>query len=350
MNFLKNKKILITGHTGFQGYWLSSILLSYKVNNVSGISLRPKDSQSKLFTKLKDTKIFKRSIFCDISNKKNFFRYLNEIKPDVIFHLASQPLVDLSYKNTSETFNSNITGSINLLEWLKGENSKIVVVFITSDKCYLPSKKPHIESDPLGGLDPYSASKSIQEILVKSYIYSFFSKKNNIKISTARSGNIYGGGDFTEGRLVPDIMINSFNNKKVKIRNPNYTRPWQYVMDSINGYLELAKYLQNTVNPYDSFNFGPNDNTKPTSVLKVMKIINKIHGRNKTFFIQNKNNFKENKQIELVSKRANQFLNWENKINLQSGLKDTYDWYYQYYNDFKNIIEFTKFKIFEYYS
>ena len=205
IDLLKKKKILITGHTGFQGYWLTHLLRYFGCKKIYGISLKPSNNQKDLFSELvSQTKPFVGSFNCNISSKKKFYKYLNFIKPDFIFHLASQPLVNLSYLNPTDTFNTNINGSINLLEWLRFSKKKIVLTFITSDKCYAPSNKFLNESAPLKGIDPYSASKSIQEILVNSYFESFFKKDNLINICTVRSGNIYGGGDFTPGRLIPD--------------------------------------------------------------------------------------------------------------------------------------------------
>ena len=198
INLIKKKKILITGHSGFQGYWLTKLLRHLGCKKIYGISLRPNFYQRKLFKILNDhSDPYVESIFCNISNKKKFNNYLEYIKPDFIFHLASQPLVNLSYANPSETFDANINGSINLLEWLRTSKKRVIVTFITSDKCYKPSKDFLKEDSPLKGVDPYSASKSIQEILVNSYFQSFFKKSKLISINTVRSGNIYGGGDFT---------------------------------------------------------------------------------------------------------------------------------------------------------
>ena len=242
INLIKTKKILITGHTGFQGYWLTHFLKNLGCKKIYGISLRPNNFQKKLFNLLyKITEPYKESIFCDISNKK-FINYLEYIKPDLIFHLASQPLVNLSYINPSDTFNTNINGSINLLEWLRIAKKKVIVTFITSDKCYQPSNNFLKEDSTLKGVDPYSASKSIQEILVNSYYQSFYKKNELISINTVRSGNIYGGGDFTPGRLIPDLFCAYRDNKKISIRNINGIRPWQYVLDSIWGYLLACQF------------------------------------------------------------------------------------------------------------
>lgn len=350
MNFLRKKKILITGHTGFQGYWLANILHANQAKKIYGLGLSPTSFQKKLFHELLSFGIFQKSFYCDIYNQKKFSQLLDKIKPNYIFHLASQPLVGKSYINPTETFNSNINGSIYLLEWLRKSNDNINVIFITSDKCYSPSNKAFLENSPLGGLDPYSASKSIQEILIQSYIYSYFSNKNNIKISSARSGNIYGGGDFTPGRLVPDIISGLLNDKKISLRNPSHIRPWQYVLDSVNGYIKIAEYLNINDNPYESFNFGPKNSLKPISVMDIFNKLLNTHGQKIKVSTPKNILFKESQQINLISKRANRVLGWKNKINLDQGLQDTYKWYSNYYDNPNNIIKYSQQKIIEFYS
>lgn len=343
MKCFKNKTILITGHTGFQAFWLANTLRILKVKNLIGIGLPPTYYQKKLFEKLLSHNIYDYSSLSNICNKKKFISLLEDTQPDYIFHLASQPLVEEGYQNPINTFNSNINGSLNLLEWLRHQKRKIKVIFVTSDKCYRPSNKHYTEIDCLGGLDPYSSSKSIQEILVESYNQSFYLKDNYIKIATARSGNIYGGGDFTPGRLIPDI-INSFHlKKKLILRNPNYTRPWQFISDSISGYLSIGQYLSQKNVIYHSFNFGPNNRSKIT-VKKILNLLENIS--NKKINIElSKNKFSESKNLNLISKRANLILKWKNKHSLLEGLKETYNWYDNYFNNYEDIISFSQNKI-----
>lgn len=340
---MHNKNFLITGHTGFQGFWLSNILFNLGYRNLYGIGLKPKKFQDDLYALNKKNDVFLKSFFINVSDKKKFHLTLDHIVPDYIFHLASQPLVGESFLNPLNNFETNIGGSINLLEWLRAQKRKIKVIFITSDKCYQPSTKAHKEEDKLGGLDPYSSSKSIQEILVKSYHYSFFSKKNFVKIATARSGNIYGGGDFTPGRLVPDIMNSIFKKEKLIIRNPYYVRPWQYITDSIIGYIKIAQYLKYS-SSFECFNFGPSQ----SSCISVKNLIKKIEHINKLkLSVSNskKNNFKENESLRLISKKAKKLLNWKNDFDLDSGLKETYLWYENYFENPKNIVDYTQNKI-----
>lgn len=337
INLFKKKKILITGHTGFQGYWITHLLKYFGCKKIYGISLKPKNYQKNLYKELiKQTNPFTESFFCDISNKKKFYEYLDYIMPDFIFHLASQPLVNLSYLNPTETFNTNINGSINLLEWLRFSKKRIVVTFITSDKCYAPSKKFLNESSPLQGIDPYSASKSIQEILVNSYYESFFKKKNLINICTVRSGNIYGGGDFTPGRLIPDLIKSYIENESIKIRNKYGIRPWQYVLDSIWGYLLACQFTINDPR-YNSFNFGPNERKK-IKVHDVIEIFESTKKLNfKIRYIKNYE-YEESKQLNLNSKKAFKLLKWKNKKNITEGLIETINWYQEFYLN-KNKIE-----------
>lgn len=347
MTNFSDKKFLITGHTGFQGFWLSNMLFNLGFKKIYGIGLKPKIFQNKIFQINNKTGIFLKSYYLDIFKKKQFHSVLNDIQPDYIFHLASQPLVKESFLDPVYNFDTNIFGSINLLEWLRNQKKrKIKVIFVTSDKCYQPSRKPHIEEDHLGGLDPYSSSKSIQELLVKSYQYSFFSKENYIRIATARSGNIYGGGDFTPGRLVPDIIDSIFSTKKLIIRNPNYVRPWQYIVDSMVGYIKLSQYLSSTNYNYESFNFGPRVSSS-VPVINLLKRIEKISKKNLNTKILKKNEFNENNYLRLISKKANKTLNWKNNFTLDKGLRETYFWYKNYFENFNNIIDYTQKKITE---
>ena len=341
MHCFKNKTILITGHTGFQGFWLANALYLSKVKKIVGLGLPPKNYQQKLFRQLEKSKIINKSYFVDICNKKKFHNVLSLTKPDYIFHLASQPLVNEGYSNPHSNYNTNVNGSLNLLEWLRKQKKLTKVIFITSDKCYAPSVKPHKEHDALGGLDPYSASKSIQEILAKSYDYSFFEKDNYIKIATARSGNIYGGGDFTPGRLVPDIIQGIFNNQKITIRNPSYIRPWQYITDTIRGYLSIGNYLSFDKNKFDSFNFGPS----LKSNVPVNGIINRFNNLIKDpikINLLKQKNFSENKNLILNSSKARLKLKWKNNFNLNSGIQKTYKWHQCYFDNVENIVLYTQ--------
>ena len=228
-NFYKNKTILVTGHTGFKGAWLS-LVLHYFGADVHGISLRPYDRRGNLYKILGLKKIVK-SNYLDIRNMKKLDKKLQQIKPEMIFHLAAQPFVIESYRNPIQTIESNINGICNLLESSKKNEKLKAILNITTDKCYenLEKGQPFKEIDKLGGLDIYSASKACSEILTKAYYKSFFEKK--INISTARAGNIIGGGDFGDDRIIPDLIDAVINNRYLEVRSPKSIRPWQHILD-----------------------------------------------------------------------------------------------------------------------
>ena len=235
----KNKKILITGHTGFKGSWLTLCLKLFGAK-ILGVSknLISNPSHFKICSELKNVK----SIKFDIKDFKRFKKIVNNFKPDFIFHLAAQAIVKKSLNNPIETWNSNTIGTLNLLEILRHYKKKVNVVIITSDKVYynVEKKGAYKEIDRLGGKDPYSASKAGAEIAIKSYYESYLKFKKNIFFAVARAGNVIGGGDWSKNRLIPDCVKAWSKNKPVKIRNLSSTRPWQHVIEVINGYLILA--------------------------------------------------------------------------------------------------------------
>ena len=239
----KNKKVIVTGHTGFKGTWLSLWLntMGAKVLGISkNIPTDPSHFKSiNLKKKIKNSKIN----ICNYNKLSNVFK---KYQPDFVFHLAAQSLVKKSYLNPIETWHSNTIGTLNVLESLKQIKKKVYVVIITSDKSYknLEISRGYKEDDLLGGKDPYSASKGSAEFAIQSYIKSFFSnKKNNVFISVARAGNVIGGGDWSTDRLIPDCIKSYSNNKVAAIRSPNSTRPWQHVLEVIYGYLTLASKI-----------------------------------------------------------------------------------------------------------
>ena len=231
LHFYKGKRIFLTGHTGFKGSWLLYLLDSAGAK-VTGYSLAPQTTPS-LFNSLHFSNNIK-SIIGDIRNKKEFQNAFNICNPEFVFHMAAQPLVIESYKNPKETFDINFTGTLNLLEILKEYDQKVQVVFITTDKIYenLELGIPFVETDKLGGKDPYSASKAASEILIDSYAKSFF-KDSNVSIATARAGNVIGGGDWSENRLIPDIIRAKTANEPLIIRSPKAIRPWQHVLEPL---------------------------------------------------------------------------------------------------------------------
>ena len=269
-NFYKNKKILVTGATGFKGAWLC-LWLKILGSKVYGIGNNP-NSNKKLFYELGLNKKIKTSLF-DIRDYKKLEKLVNRIKPSIIFHLAAQPIIFTSYQKPLETFDINVRGTLNVLEVIKNKFIKSAV-FITSDKCYENIGKiiSYKENDRLGGVDPYSASKSAAELTIRAYRESFF-KKTNQAISSVRAGNVIGGGDWSKNRLIPDVIRSLLTKKKIIIRNPNFNRPWQHVLEPLRGYIILAfKQYLNPKKYSAAWNFG----TKPNSVTSVKEIVNFI--------------------------------------------------------------------------
>jgi len=357
--FWKNQKVLITGHTGFKGSWLS-LLLSSKGINVSGISLPAKNNS--LFDKANIKEFMDYSFLIDIRNRKEINKALNLIKPSIVFHFAAQPLVLESYKNPLETWDINVMGTLNLLEEIRLLNQNCILVIITTDKVYKNKEwfYGYREVDELGGHDPYSSSKAAVELAVESWIKSFFSKPSNreskVRVATARAGNVIGGGDWAENRLVPDVVRALTNNEKIQIRNPNSIRPWQHVLDPLFGYILLAEKLNNTsTDEYDmnknydnSYNFGPyQDNNK--NVIELVKAILKYWPGK--YEIVNKNIFPhEAKILQLdISKSINQ-LSWEPLWNFDKTVKKTICWYKNVNSRFSNPIDMCLEDINDYFS
>ena len=259
--YWSNKNVLVTGHTGFKGSWLCHWLIDMGAS-VTGYALPPEDSES-LFNVL-GLKSRLNSIVGDLKDTDTLKHTIESFAPDVIFHLAAQSLVLTSYTDPIETFNTNVMGTANLLEALRGYVKPCDVIVVTSDKCYLNlgDGKPFTEADSLGGLDPYSASKAAAEIVTTSYRHSFFNDSDSkVRIASARAGNVIGGGDNAPNRLVPDIVRAWINDEPIEVRNPNAIRPWQHVLEPLSGYLLLAEKLRGDHDLAKAWNFGPTAQT-----------------------------------------------------------------------------------------
>ena len=245
--YFKNKKILITGNTGFKGSWLS-IWLKLLGANVSGLSLPPNSNPS-LYERLELSNLLESEFFVDIRNKKLLQEKVFLLKPDIVFHLAAQPLVRKSYLDPISTWEINVMGSLNLLKNLSELEPYCAVVMVTTDKVYKNNEwvYGYKENDPLGGYDPYSSSKAACEIAIESWRSSFCQSTKDklikLSIASARSGNVIGGGDWAEDRIIPDVIRSIKENKKIFVRNPNSTRPWQHVLDPLSGYIKLAERI-----------------------------------------------------------------------------------------------------------
>ena len=322
--FWKGKRVFVTGHTGFKGSWMC-ILLNLLETQIIGYSLKPEKKSLFLLANIKD--ILKKNIYADILNIKKLNKEIKLSKPDIIIHLAAQSLVGYSYVNPFDTFNTNVMGTLNILDCIKKFRSIKSSVIVTTDKVYkIKGQKSYIEEDELGGYDPYSSSKVCSEIVANSYIKSFCNKNTNLKyVSTARSGNVIGGGDYAKNRLIPDIFRAIENKKKLIIRNPNSIRPWQHVIEPSVGYLLLAqKNYQKKINALSSsWNFGPNfKNFK-----SVMYIVNKIEKYYKfKFSIIKKKAFHETQTLKLNSEKSHKYLNWKPIWNLNDVLNKTIEW------------------------
>ena len=323
--FWNKKKVFITGHTGFKGTWLC-IILRYLNSTIYGYSLKPE--KNSLFNKSKINKEIFSNKYSDVNNIEKLRKIIKQSKAEIVFHLAAQPLVLESYKTPLKTFNTNIIGTLNILECIREVKSVKSVVIITTDKVYKINKKNinYRELDQLGGSDPYSASKVAAEVVVESYIKSFF--KNTLlqnRISTARSGNVIGGGDNSKNRLVPDIIRAINNKKKITIRNPKHVRPWQHVLDPLLGYLMLAKnqYKNKINNKSSSWNFGPSKKNFKR-VIDIIKYVKKLQYLNYKLLKNNK--IKETMILKLNSTKAKKELNWISKWDLNMSIKKTIEW------------------------
>lgn len=323
LNFFKNKKIVITGINGFKGFWLYLFLQNLGAK-VSGIGLKNKNFP--IFDKIRlQKKIFKN---IDINNFKKLKKYIVIKNPDIIFHLASESLVFNCNKEPLKAVQTNIIGLTNLLiiirDMYKKKNLSLNIV--TSDKCYLPQKKKsYVENDELGGNDIYSSTKAVQEILANSFYKSYFQNKKNIFITTLRAGNVIGGGDYSANRLFPDIYKSLFKNKQIVIRNKNSTRPWQHVLDTLNGYLLATAYAYKNQLNFSNWNFSPNRNSyKVDDIVKIL-IKEKIISKKKVKY--KKNIIRETKFLNLNSKKANNLLKWKSFYSLKNSIKDTFEVY-----------------------
>jgi CDP-glucose 4,6-dehydratase len=326
--FWKNKKVLITGHTGFKGSWLTLLLNSLGAK-VIGYSLNPITNPN-FFDGLKLKRYLLKDYRDDIEDFKKLKKIANNFKPSVVFHLAAQSSVLVSYTNPLKTVSTNVLGTANLLEVIRNLRSVKAAIIVTTDKVYLndEKKKKFKESSKLGGFDLYSSSKAACDIIAESYLSSFFSKKN-CGIAVVRSGNCIGGGDWTKDRIVKDTAEAFAKNKKLVIRSPNATRPWQHVLDPLCGYVKLAQKLYYYKKFNGSWNFGPNkkNNLKVRELVKIGKKIFK----SKSQVVLQKKRFYEAENLSLDSSKSLKLLKWQIKFSDKDSLKLTFDWYKKFY-------------------
>lgn len=339
LRLYKNLKVLVTGSTGFKGSWMCFWLLLLGAR-VYGISLKPNE-ESVLFNSLKlSSKIRQYNI--DITNYAKVKKIINQIKPDIIFHLAAQSLVSKSFVDPLTTINTNIYGSSVILKSYIDNNCD-TLIFCTSDKCY--KNKEWIwgykENDELGGIDPYSSSKASAEIIFHSFVSSYKLNNKRTKCASVRAGNVIGGGDYNKDRLVPDIIRNYFNGKTINIKNPSSVRPWQFVLEPISGYLELGLILFNKSKKFKipSWNFGPDIN-KIYTVDHLIKFTKKNIFKDLKYSYKKNHKFYESKLLFLSNEKAKLELGWRPRFKVEQTLEFTFDWYDSYYSG-ENIINKT---------
>tara|TARA_Y100000590_G_scaffold470657_1_gene667468 strand:+ start:9340 stop:10440 length:1101 start_codon:yes stop_codon:yes gene_type:complete len=348
LKIFKNSRVIVTGHTGFKGSWLTAWLKRLGAK-VMGISLDPPTHPSHF--KVSEINKNIKDVRLDIKEYKKIQKKISKFKPHFIFHLAAQSLVGLSYKDPRLTWQTNVVGTLNILESLRKIKNTCNVVIITSDKCYF-NREVHYgykETDTLGGKDSYSASKASAELLVKSYISSFFKKGHPVNIATARAGNVIGGGDWANNRIVPDCIRSWSKNKKAKLRNPKATRPWQHVLEAVGGYLCLAINLKiNKKLHGESFNFGP-DLSREYSVEQLVKeMSNNWENVSWKKISKHKNKFHESELLRLNCNKAKKILKWKSVLNFKETVGMVSDWYRNYYFDSTDIKYITETQIEKY--
>jgi CDP-glucose 4,6-dehydratase len=350
-NIFDNKTVFITGHTGFQGSWLSLWMraLNAKVVGYS-IDLPTQPSLFEILELNKD--------IVDIRGNINDLSHLHDSisthKPDFVFHLAAQPLVRLSYEEPIETFTTNVVGTANILESVRTISNVKSCVVVTSDKCYENKNTghPYVETDHLGGYDPYSASKGAAEIITSSYRRSFFSDNDteNANIASVRAGNVIGGGDWAQDRLIPDAIRALSKNESILIRNPHNTRPWQHVLESISGMIWLSARLFKEGSKFSTaWNFGP----LPQNSITVKEVIEKVvrlwgSGNWNEQHSRNSEKKHEAELLELDSTKANTQLQWNPVYSLDDSISKTINWYKTYYDHKNNMKDFTLDQILNY--
>ena len=339
----KDKRVLVTGHTGFKGSWLTLWLvrLGAKVIGLSDdVPTTPSNFEVNNISKIiEDNRV-------DIRNYDLVSNIVNSANPDFVFHLAAQSLVRESYDQPLKTFEINAMGTANILQALISVDKKVTVVMITSDKAYdnVEWVWGYKETDRLGGKDPYSASKGMAELVIKTYFESFIKDKtDNITLGIARAGNVIGGGDWAKDRIVPDCIRSWSINQSVKIRNPNSTRPWQHVFEPLSGYLSLAEKLtvDSKING-EAYNFGPPANQNHTVDELIIEMNNYWHGIEWQYEIEKGEIFHEASLLKLNCDKALFDLNWVPTLNFEQTVKMTMEWYKEFYeNESSNMLQFS---------
>ncbi len=347
----RGKRVFLTGHTGFKGSWLSLWLTNLGAE-VCGYSLAPNTDPS-LFNILKLDKKIEKHITGDIRDLENLKQALNSFNPDIIFHLAAQPLVRVSYANPVETYQTNVMGVVNILEAARTADNIKAILNITTDKCYNNREEDYAykETDHLGGYDPYSNSKACSELVTSAFRDSFFNPKyfgvkHNVALASARAGNVIGGGDYSLDRLIPDFIKSVYAGKEITLRNPKAIRPWQFVLEPLYGYLLLgSKLLAKEIKYATAYNFGPYENSV-TTVEEVIKEAVKSLGKG-TYSVDRSKHPHEAALLQLCIEKAANELNWMPVYAVTKAVDETMKWYKAFYEN-KDMMEFSNRQIEEY--
>ncbi|MBK5262264.1 MAG: CDP-glucose 4,6-dehydratase [Peptostreptococcaceae bacterium] len=347
LEFYKNKKVFITGHTGFKGTWLSRILINAGAE-VTGYALESPTEPS-LFH-LTATEGEMHSFMGDIRDYDRLSKCMDQARPDVVFHLAAQPLVRLSYEQPVETYSTNVMGTVNLLESVRKTPSVRSCVNVTTDKVYENKEWlwGYREDENLSGYDPYSNSKSCSELVTSSYRNSFFSKSDSAAISTARSGNVIGGGDFAQDRIIPDCVRATMANKEIVIRNPNSIRPYQHVLECLSGYLLLAKRQYEDKTYSGAYNFGPLEDDCITTGQLVEMFCSSWEGA--TWKVQGDGGPHEANFLKLDCSKSKTILKWTPKWSIFEAVDSVVKWYENFGSHEIESKEITDYQITSYFN
>lgn len=342
-DFWNSKRVLVTGHAGFKGSWLclwlakmQANILGYGHTTESFEAIIPHHTQLTNFT----------HVGGDIRNVEEVRNTVTDFQPEIVIHLAAQSLVLSSYENPIDTYSTNVMGTLHILEAIRQTNSVQAGLVISSDKCY--ENKSSLwgmrESDPMGGNDPYSSSKACVEILTHSYRQSFFSNQNeqSVAIASARAGNVLGGGDWSQNRLIPDCIRSWRNHEEVIIRSPEATRPWQHVLDVLCGYLLLVeRSVEKSESFSEAWNFGPLPHEdKP--VRWIVDSLSGLWGQDAPWSIQANPDYHEAPTLTVDSTKSRKLLGWEPKLSLQDALQWTVDWYQQSFDPSINMQDYSE--------
>lgn len=331
--FWRDRRVLLTGHTGFKGAWLSLWLQSLCAE-VTGISLGTMPSEPSLYELARVDEGMAASVVCDIRDAVALERELVRVSPEVVIHMAAQPLVRRSFAAPSETYETNVMGTVNLLDAVRRCTDVRAVVVVTSDKCYenRESKGGYREGDALGGHDPYSSSKAAAELVTSAYRRSFFSAEDGPRVATARAGNVIGGGDWGEDRLIPDMVRAVQSGEPLHLRNPSAVRPWQHVLCPLSGYLLLAEALCESRTFARPWNFGPDERDAQT-VEWVVRQVSHMWPGGVPWQVDGAEHPYEASLLELDSTQARERLGWAPPLGLEAALRATVEWYLAWRED-----------------